>query len=312
MNINTLFYIHLFKHFWDFSGILIDTNKWIVNQLYMCAIPKPKPSVVFLYIDPWPLGAANQEVDSVKGIDWFVVNRWLFISFHIGGLTLDDPSMDQSAQSHDLHPFATVLISFDGPWVCIVVVKWSPAVPWLKKDPVRLLDFMPTISSCRMSNTLNLMYQQILLNYLYAVEVCVCVCLCACLVVLNGVHMSVYVQLSENTQACWCLHVRGGETETESLPFGMGLHILQHIAVGWGNLLLSKIIELLHPVISLIIMKASLQFSNYYSMPIMFLSNKEEHWSKTKCQDPISCLCLRAIQRWGTYTPTKYNPQYPT
>lgn len=49
-------------------------------------------------------------------------------------------------------------------------------------------------------------------------------------------------------------------------------------------------------------MKASLQFSNYYSMPIMFLSNKEEHWCKTKRRDPISCLCLRAIQRWGTYT----------
>lgn len=146
---------------------------------------------------------------------------------------------------------------------------------------------------------------------------CVCVCLCACLVALNGVHMSVYVQLSENTQACWCLHVRGGETETESLSFslprpcGMRLHILQHIAEGWGNLLLSKIIELLHPVISLIIMKASLQFSNYYSMPIMFLSNKEEHWCKTKRQDSISCLCLRAIQRWGTYTPTKYHPPVP-
>lgn len=60
-----------------------------------------------------------------------------------------------------------------------------------------------------MSNTLNLMYQQILLNYLYVVEVCARVCLCGG--TLNGVHMSVYVQLSEHTQACWCLHVRGGE-----------------------------------------------------------------------------------------------------
>lgn len=83
-------------------------------------------------------------------------------------------------------------------------------------------------------------------------------------------------------------------------------------AEGWGNLLLSKIIGLLHPVISLIIMKASLQFSNHYSMPFLFLSNKEEHWCKTKCRDSISCLCLRAIQRWGMYTPSKYHPQYPT
>lgn len=146
----------------------------------------------------------------LKGIDWFVVYRWLFISFHTGGLTCADPSVDQSAEIHDLHPFATVLISFDGPRFWVGVVKWSPAVPWLKKDAARLLHFMPTISSCRMSNTLNLMYQQILLNYLYVVEVCARVCLCACLVALNGVHMSVYVQLSKHTQACWCLHVRGG------------------------------------------------------------------------------------------------------
>lgn len=63
----------------------------------------------------------------------------------------------------------------------------------------------------RMSNTLNLMYQQILLNYLYVVEVYARVCLCVCLLVLNGVHMSVYVQLSEHTQACGCLHVKGGQ-----------------------------------------------------------------------------------------------------
>lgn len=145
-------------------------------------------------------------------------------------------------------------------------------------------------------------------------------CLCVCVLTLNGVHMSVYVQLSEHTQAWWCLHVRGGwrerERETEwaislARPCGMRLHILQHIAEGWGNLLLSKIIGLLHAVISLIIMKTSLQFSNYYSMPILFLSNKEEHWCKTKCQDSISCLCLRAIQRWGTYTPPKYHPPIP-
>lgn len=39
--------------------------------------------------------------------------------------------------------------------------------------------------------------------------------MCARLVALNGVHMSVYVQLSEHTQACWCLHVSGGATEKE-------------------------------------------------------------------------------------------------
>lgn len=191
-------------------------------------LPNPNPLWSFCTLTPDLWEQPTRKWIVLKGIDWFVVYRWLFISFHTKGLTLDDPCMDQSAQSHDLHPFATALISFDGPWVCIVVVKWSPAVPWLKKDLVRLLRFMPIISSCRMSNTLNLMYQQILLNYLYAVEVCVCVCLCACLVVLNGVHMSVYVQLPENTQACWCLHVRGGETETESSPFHC------HVHVGWG------------------------------------------------------------------------------
>lgn len=140
-----------------------------------------------------------------------MVYRWLFISFHTGGLTFGDPCVDQSAESRDLHPFATALISFDGPRLCVRVVKWSPAVPWLKKDAPRLFHFMPTISSHRMSNTLNLMYQQILLNYLYVVEgVCARVCLCACLVALNGAHMSVCVQLSEYTQACWCLHVREG------------------------------------------------------------------------------------------------------
>lgn len=198
----------------------------------------------------------------------------------------------------------------------------KPRSAWLKKDVARLLHFMPTISSHRMSNTLNLMYQQILLNYLYVVEVCARVCLCACVVALNGVHMSVYVQLSEHTQACWCLHVRERGRERDAAedkefavtplrPRGMRLHILQRVVEQWGNLLLSKIIGLLHPVISLIIMKASLQFSNYYSMPILFLSNKEEHWCKTKCQDSISCLCLRAIQRWGMYTPSKYQPHSP-
>lgn len=69
-----------------------------------------------------------------------------------------------------------------------------------------------------------------------------------------------------------------GETE-ESLvcPCGMRLHIPQHIAEAAGKLLLSKIIGLLHPVMLLIIMKASLQFSNYYSIPILFLSIKEKH-----------------------------------
>lgn len=102
---------------------------------------------VSLYIDPWPWEQPTRKWIVLKGIDWFVVYRWLFISFHTGGLTLYDPSVDRSAQSHDLHPFATALISFDRPQVCIVVVKWSPAVPWLKKDPVQLLHFMPTISS---------------------------------------------------------------------------------------------------------------------------------------------------------------------
>lgn len=146
----------------------------------------------------------------LKGIDWFVVYRWLFISFHTGGMTFGDPYADQWAESNDLHQFATALISFDGPPFFVGVVKWSPAVPWLKKGSVRLLRSTSTISPRRMSNTLNLMYQQIWLNYLYVVEVCACICLCA--VSLNGVHMSGHVQLSEHTQACRCLHVRGGRS----------------------------------------------------------------------------------------------------
>lgn len=130
----------------------------------------------------------------------------------------------------------------------------------------------------------------------------ICQCMFSCLSTLK--HAGVYMQEGDEV----------GETDfaiSLVCPCGMRLHILQHIAEGWGNLLLSKIIGLLHPVISLIIMKASLQFSNYYSMPILFLSNKEEHRCKTKCQDSISCLCLRAIERWGTYTPSKYHPPIP-
>lgn len=141
-----------------------------------------------------------------------MVYRWLFISFHTGGLTSGDPSADQSAEGRDPHPFATVLISFDGARLRVSAVKWSPAAAWLKKEGARPPHSVPTISSHRMSNTLNLMYQQILLNYSDAVEMRVRMhtCLCVCPVALNGVHMSVCVQLSEHTQACWCLHIVGG------------------------------------------------------------------------------------------------------
>lgn len=103
----------------------------------------------------------------------------------------------------------------------------------------------------------------------------------------------------QRLQFHWYVHVGRGYTSWNTLW------------EGWGNMLLSKIIGLLHPVILLSIMKASLQFSNYYSMPILFLSNKEEHWCKTKWQDSISCLCLKAIRRRRMYTPSKYHPQYP-
>lgn len=120
------------------------------------------------------------------------------------------------------------------------------------------------------------------------------------------------VQLRERALARWCLHVRGGRRlAAASLvrPCGMRLcNPLQHSAEARGKLLLSKIIGLLHPVIWLSIMRASLQFSNCYPLLIPFLSNKEGHWCKTKWQDSISCLCLRAIRRWGTYTPYKYRP----
>ena len=106
----------------------------------MC-LPLPNPpaqlSFCTLTSDLWEQPSRKWIV--LKGIDWFVVYRWLFISFHTGGLTLGDPSVDQSAESHDLHPFATALISFDGPRVCVRVVNRSPAVPWLKKDAARLL-----------------------------------------------------------------------------------------------------------------------------------------------------------------------------
>lgn len=94
-----------------------------------------------------------------------MVYRWLFISFHTGGLTSGDPSADQSAESRDPHLFATVLISFDGARLQVDAVKWSPAASWLKEEGARPTHSVPTISSHRMSNTLNLMYQQILLNY---------------------------------------------------------------------------------------------------------------------------------------------------
>lgn len=132
----------------------------------------------------------------------------------------------------------------------------------------------------------------------------ICQCMFSCLSTLK--HTGVYMYAGSG---------RAGDTAfavSLARPCGMRLHILHRVVEWWGNLLLSKIIGLLHPVIWLIVMKASLQFSNYNSMSILFLSNKEEHWCKTKCQDSISCLCLRAIQRWGMYTPSKYQPQYPT
>lgn len=141
-----------------------------------------------------------------------MVYRWLFIWFHSGGLTSGDPAVVQSAENCDPHPFATVLISFDGARLGVGAVNWSPAAAWLKKEGARPPRSMPTISSHQMSNTLNLMYQQILLNYsdTAAMRVRMHTCLCVCPVALNGVHMPVCVQLSEHTQACWCLHIRGG------------------------------------------------------------------------------------------------------
>lgn len=146
------------------------------------------------------------------------------------------------------------------------------------------------------------------------------VCLCACLVAPKwcsyvSVCSAVWAHSRMLVFTCKRGRDRVGDWKfafSLVCPCGMRLHLLQHIVERWGNLLLSKIIGLLHRVISLIIMKASLQFSNYYSMLILFLSNKEEHWCKTKCQDSISCLCLWAIQRWGMYTPSKYHPRYPT
>lgn len=90
---------------------------------------------------------------------------------------------------------------------------------------------------------------------------------------LNGVHMSVLrsaVCAHSSMLLFTCKHGTSWSSSSSELR-------LKHCRVKQGKLLISKIIGLLRPAISLIIMKASLQFSNYYSMLILFLSNKEGH-----------------------------------
>lgn len=128
--------------------------------------PATQLSLCTLTLDPWEQPSRKWIV--LKGIDWFVVYRWLFISFHTAGLTFGDPSVDQSTESHDLHPFATALISFDRPQVGVPVV--NPVGALIGERGRVTTQLHVTIFSRQMSNTLNLMYQQILLNYLYVVD----------------------------------------------------------------------------------------------------------------------------------------------
>lgn len=76
-----------------------------------------------------------------------MAHGWLFISFHTGGLTPSDPSEDQSAESYDLPPFATALITFDGFCFASGAVKRGPAVARLKQGaaarPLQVLLFTP-------------------------------------------------------------------------------------------------------------------------------------------------------------------------
>lgn len=64
-------------------------------------------------------------------------------------------------------------------WLCMPVIKrGAPRCPDWRKT---LHGYSPSclpFPTAWMSNTLNLMYQQILLNYLYVVEACVCVFRC--------------------------------------------------------------------------------------------------------------------------------------
>lgn len=198
----------------------------------MC-LPLPNPlaqmSFCTLTSDPWEQPTRKWIV--LKGIDWFVVYRWLFISFHTGGLTSGDPSVDQSTESHDLYPFATALISFDGPWFFFFWCqgcKMKPCGALIEErrgaaTPPRAYHFLsPNVKHIKLNVPANLTQL-----FVCCWGVCARVCLCEFLLALNGVHMSVYVQLSEHTQACWCLHVRGGDEVGET-------EFHWHVHVGWG------------------------------------------------------------------------------
>lgn len=266
--------------------------------------PKPADLAVFfrpLTSDLWVQPTRKWIV--LKGIDWFVVYRWLFISFHTGGLTLGDPSAGQSAESHDLHPFATVLISFDGASALRQGCKMKPRRALIEErrgaaTPPRTYHFLPpNVKHIKLNVPANL--TQLFVCRWGGLRAPVRLCLCECLLPKSCSYVKPALS-SASAQAAAASLVR---------LCGMRLcNPRQHSAEARGKLLLSKIIGLLHPVIWLSIMRASLQFSNCYPLLIPFLSNKEGHWCKTKWQDSISCLCLRAIRRWGTYTPYKYQP----
>lgn len=96
----------------------------------------------------------------------------------------------------------------------------------------------------------------------------ICQCMFSCLSTLK--HDGVYMYAGDEVEET-------GFTFSLVSPSRMRLHVLPRVAAAVGNLLLSKIIGLLQSVMLLIIMKASLQFSNYYSMLILFLTNKENH-----------------------------------
>lgn len=100
-----------------------------------------------LCADLWPLGAANQEVDSVKR-DWLVCGLWMIV-YIIPYWRLDPCWPICGPICWEPWP-ASICNSTNYLWrasLCIGVVKWSPAVPWLKKDAARLLHAAASLSS---------------------------------------------------------------------------------------------------------------------------------------------------------------------
>lgn len=158
-----------------------------------------------------------------------MVYRWLFISFHTGGLTFGDPSVDQSADSHDLHPFATALISFDGPRFLRRGCKMKPCSALIEErrgaaTPLHAYHFLPpNVKHIKLNVPANLTQL-----FVCCWGVCACVFMC----VSGGPKWCSYVSVCSAVWAHSSMLVftckRGMKWERQSLPF------LWYVHVGWG------------------------------------------------------------------------------